>query len=83
MSNSFKKNLVQKSGRWMRDSWYKHYRRICKNILKRDVDDINLPLPNETVSHYDITDHIYRCEGNVDTCWCSKQGYTYCRIKKK
>ena len=83
MSHSKKKNLIIKSGRWMKKTWYRGYRRICKAILKKDTDDINLPLPNETVNPYDVTDYIFYCVGNMDKCWCGKQVNTYCRAKRK
>jgi len=83
MSNSFKKHLISKSGRWMKSSWYKRYRRVCNSLLKRDCDDINFPHPNEVVNCNDITEDTNICNGDITNCWCNTEGNVTCKNKRK
>lgn len=85
MSRSFKKNLISKSGRWLKKGWARRYRSHTNKVLRRDQDDINIEKPNAIVNCYDITDYIYFCSGNGNpsNCWCGLQGKLYCIIKNK
>lgn len=84
MSRTYKKNLVEKSGRWLKKNWYKLYRKHIKNAVKKDQDDINIEHPNVVVNPYNITDYTYSCKGDPFQCWCGKDfNKVYCPIKNK
>ncbi len=82
MSRSYKKNLITKSGRWLKKTWYRIYRKHIKAKLKRDLDDINIESPNSRINDYNITDQHTFCDGDYNNCWCRNQ-YSSCKIKRK
>ncbi len=67
----------------MKKLWSRIYRRHTKIILHIFGNDENIKNKNSLVNQYNVTDWVYRCNGNIENCSCSNQGYKYCKLKNK
>lgn len=71
MSNSYKKNPILKSGRWLKKLYWKLIRNNWKNIIKsNDPENLEFENPKAIVNDYEHCDQISIC--TKDNCYCMK-----------
>lgn len=71
MGKSKKKNLISKSGRWMKDLYWGIVRSNWKQELRVNPTDPVFENKNAIINQYDHCDYIHM--GCTDDCYCMKR----------
>lgn len=71
MGKSKKKNLINKSGRWLKALGWKIIRSNWKQQLRKNPIDPEFADKHTIINQYDITDYVFTCNGK-DNCYCIK-----------
>ena len=81
MSRSYKKNLILKSGRWLKSKWWGIIRRNWKQELKTNKEDAEFKREYSILNQYGHCDYKSICTGDFNNCWCNSYGYQKCKVK--